>query len=234
MKTRLLIGILLILALLAAGCSAPTCYPPNKILDNKCCLDDDSNKVCDYEEGKMATQPEAPAEVPAEVAPEETPEPQITKVKLPEPAKIPTGLQLGKQEIKLGEPRKYLEINQLSSFKTSNDRGLMDYMVYTVRNIDQKDLTLVVELMFEGARVEEYTARVKKEYFLPVLKAGEKLVMNQSLGIRFSEVDEAKDMTLTVYERYSAPKTDLEVLKKTIVPSDYFVDDEVHTYGLPE
>jgi hypothetical protein len=234
MKAKLLIGILLVISLmLLAGCSAPTCYPPNKILDNKCCIDDDDNTVCDYEEGNKAKQPETPVEeTPAETAPaEETPEPQIQKVKIPEPAQIPTGLQLGKQQIKMGESRKYIEINQMSTTRTSRDKGIMNFIVFTVRNTGETKLNPVVELLFEGARVEEYTARVRKEYVLQALNPGEKLVINQSMGIRFANINLTKEITMAVYERYSAPRKDLEVLKKTFIPTDYMASMEIFTFG---
>jgi hypothetical protein len=237
MKGTLLCGVILsLLILLLAGCSAPTCYPPNKILGNKCCLDEDSNSVCDYEEqGPAAPAEEAPEET--ETAPaEETPEPQIQQVVTPKPAPEPvaTEEEYGKMPIGLGEPKKYLTIDDMSTFKISRDKALMDYMVFTVRNIGEAPLNPVVELLVEGARVEEYTARVKKEYFLETLKPGEKLVVYQSLGIKLGDINKTKEMTMTVYERYSAPRKELETLKKQFEVTDYLVDDEIHTYGLPE
>jgi hypothetical protein len=122
----------------------------------------------------------------------------------------------------------------MSAFRTSRDKGLMDWMVFTVRNIGETNLNPVVELLFEGARVEEYTARVKKEYILQPLKPGEKIVINQSMGIRFAEINKTKEMTLSVYERFSAPREDIEVLEKAFVPTDYMESMEVYTYGPPE
>ncbi|MBU2560697.1 MAG: hypothetical protein KKD17_00205 [Nanoarchaeota archaeon] len=233
---KYVIGIIAaILILMIAGCSAPTCYPPNKILGNKCCLDEDSNDVCDYEEQKPAVQEEEQVAEPEQAEMTEE-EPQIQQVEVPkvvEPA-MPRTLELGKQQIRLGEPRKYLEINKMSAHRTSTDKGLMDYAVITVRNIGQKELDSVVELFFEGARVEEHSTRVKKEYTIPTLKPGEKYVMNQSLGIRFAEINKTKKMTLTAYDKYSAPRKDLETLKKEFVPQDLFESMEIFTYGLPD
>lgn len=239
MKGTLFCGVMIsLLILLIAGCTAPTCYPPNKILGNKCCLDEDSNDICDYEESKPAAPAEEPAAEEIETAPaEETPEPQIQQVVTPKPAAAEPAtpeVQYGKMAIGIGEPKKYLVIDDMSTFKISRDKALMDYMVFTVRNIGEVPLNPVVEILVEGARVEEYTARVKKEYFLPVLKPGEKYVMYQSLGIKLGDLDKAKQITMTVYERYTAPRKDLETLKKQFDPKDYLVDDEVHTYGLPE
>jgi len=243
MKEKILIFAIVALSMvLLAGCAAPTCYPPNKILGNKCCIDDDDNDVCDYEEGAVADktvvedteaddgegddayEPSAPVKE----------EPQIQKIKAPEPAPIKTSIELGKQEIKLGEPRKYLEINQLSAYRTSRDKGMMDYLVLTVRNIGDSTLNAEVELLFEGARIEEHATRVKKEYTIPALKPGEKYVMNTSLGIRFGEIEKEKKMTLSVYEKYTAPKKDLQVLVKDFIPTDYMESMEIYTYGLPD
>jgi hypothetical protein len=237
MKGKIMCGVMLsLLILLLAGCSAPTCYPPNKILGNKCCLDEDSNDVCDYEESKPVVQKEEPAEE-VEAEPEAEPEPQIQRVITPRPAvEEPAAPEekYGKMPIGLGEPKKYLTIDDMSTYKISRDKALMDYMVFTVRNIGQVPLNPVVEIVVEGARVEEYTARVKKEYFLPILKPGEKNVMYQSLGIKLGDLNKTKQITMTVYERYSAPRKDLDTLKKQFDPKDYLVDEEIHTYGLPE
>ncbi|MBN1543948.1 hypothetical protein JW898_00635 [Candidatus Woesearchaeota archaeon] len=238
---KYVIGIIAaILILMVAGCTAPTCYPPNKILGNKCCLDEDNNDVCDYEEQMPAVHEEESAtEEPepeeAEMT-EEQEEPQIQQVKMPEAVEpaMPRTLELGKQQIRLGEPRKYLEINKLTAYRTSTDKGMMDDAVITVRNIGQKDLNAIVELFFEGARIEEYEAKVKKEYTIPTLKPGEKYVMKQSLGIRFAEIAETKTMTLSVYEKYIAPRKDLETLEKRFVPKDLFESMEIYTYGLPD
>jgi hypothetical protein len=244
MKKMILIAILTVLALLVAGCTAPTCYPPNKIIDNKCCVDDDDNSVCDYEEQtakKDVTQTTTTVDEEDEeddtvvmAADEEDDEPQIQKVTAPKPAPIKTGLQLGVQDMRLGEKRQYLEINQLSAYRTSRDKGLMDFMVLTVRNIGNKKLNAEVELYFEGARVEEHTARIKKTYTIPELEPNEKYVMNKSLGIRFDKIDQTKKMTLSVYEKFVAPKDELDVLKKEFVPTDYMESMEIFTYGLPE
>jgi hypothetical protein len=239
MNGKLMCGVIIsLLILLIAGCSAPTCYPPNKILGNKCCLDEDSSGVCDYEEPKKAVQKEEPAEEEElEAAPEE-PEPQIQRIVTAAPAEEEEPAEprpeYGKMPIGPGEPKKYLTIDEMSTFKISRDKAYMDYMVFTVRNIGETNLNPVVELLVEGARVEEYTARVKKEYFLPVLKPGEKNVVFQSLGIKLGDINKTKQITMTIHERYTAPRQDIETLKKQFDPADYFVDDEIHTYGLPE
>lgn len=232
---KYVIGILAaILILMIAGCSAPTCYPPNKILGNNCCLDEDGNDVCDYEE-TAEEEPEVVEEAPEEVELEEE-EPQIQQVEMPktvEPA-VPRTLQVGKQDIKLGEPRKYLEINKMTAYRTSRDKGIMDYMIFTVRNIGQAPMSSEVELLFEGARVEDHSTKVKKAYTVPELKPGEKYVFNQSLGIRYAEIDKTKKMTMTLYPRFVAPRDAIDTLKKEFVPQDLFETMEIFTYGLPE
>ena len=79
-------------------------------------------------------------------------------------------------------------------------------MVYTVRNIGQADLNPIVELLLEGARLEGYQVRVLKEYTIPTLKPGEKIVLNQSLGIYFADINKTKLLTLAIYEKFKAGK----------------------------
>jgi hypothetical protein len=165
---------------------------------------------------------------------EEEEEPQIQEVEMPEPAPIQTGLVEGKQDMRLGESREYLQINKLSAFRTSVDKGLMDYMIFTVRNPGNKDLNGVVELFFEGARVNERETRVKKEYTIPTLEPGEKYVLKQSLGIRFAGINKTKTMTMSVYDKYIAPREDLGKVKKEFIPTDYMESMEIFYYGLPE
>ncbi|MFC1741313.1 hypothetical protein ACFL3V_02150 [Nanoarchaeota archaeon] len=243
MNGKILIGIFLtIIIMLLAGCKAPTCYPPNEIIDNKCCVDDDSNDVCDYEEGK-ATEKESDVTETVEEAEDQEEvveadldeeEPEIQEIDIPEPAPIRMGIQLGKQKMKLGEAREYLQLHEISAYRTSRDKGIMDYMVLTVRNPSGKKLNPLVELLFEGARLEEHSTRVKKEYEIPALEPGEKYVMNKSLGIRYASINKTKKMTLTVFEKFSAPRENLGTVKKEFVPTDYMDSLEIFTYGKPE
>ncbi len=232
--------IICILIMMVAGCEAPTCYPPNKIIGNKCCLDENHNEICDYEEETLAEEAEEEIEEQAEMVEdeledaEEREEPQIQQVEMPEPAPIPTGLVEGKQDMRPGESRDYLTLHKMSAFRTSRDKGMMDYMVITVRNPSQKKLNAIVELFFEGARLNEYETRVKKEYTIPELDPGEKYVLNQSLGIRFAKINESKSMTLKVYEKYVAPREDLGEVKRTFVPTDYMESMDIYYYGRPE
>ena len=249
MKGKIYVSALLVvLILFLAGCEAPTCYPPNKILDNKCCIDDDDNDICDYEaqlaaeaeEAEKETEEqeeealEAPEEAEMEKETEEQAETLETDEPEAEPEPIQTGLVLGKQKMKFGEKKEYLEIHKLSAYRISRDKGMMDYMIYTVRNIGDKKLNPVVELYFEGARVGEQEVRVRKEYVLEPLEPGEKHVIKKSLGIRFSGIDETKEIELSVYEQFIAPRDDLKVLRKEFVPTDLFESMEIYTYGLPE
>ena len=231
-----------VLILLLAGCTAPTCYPPNKIIGSKCCVDDNDNGVCDYDEEVVEEVPEDTEEVQDEpeeglesvtgqmVAVEE--EPPVQEEESPEPTG--SGLEPGKYKIQLGEHKQYLQLNEMDAYRTSRDRGMMDSMTFTVRNIGGKKLNPVVELLFEGARVEEHSARVKKEYFLETINPGEKLVVYQSLGIRFEGLEEPKTLRLTVYERYASPREDLQIIDKEIIPTDYMDNMKIYTYGRPE
>ena len=249
-----LIVLLIVLAILLTGCEAPVCYPPNKIIGNKCCIDDNDNGACDIEEAQEAPEeskeqavkekepvPEATEEdAPEKTEKEEAPKENIELEQETEPEA--TGLEPGKYKIKIGEPKKYLEINELTAYRTSRNKGMLDEMTFTVRNIGSKTLNPVVELLFDGSgmsyieeeRVPEYDLRVGKEYMLDPIEPGEKLIVKKSLGIRFQGIDNKKKLSLTVYERYSAPREDLEIIKKEFVPQDLFESMEIYTYGLPE
>ncbi|MBW2964732.1 hypothetical protein KY363_04695 [Candidatus Woesearchaeota archaeon] len=249
MKSTIFAGIaLIILTLILAGCAAPQCYPPNKIIDNKCCLDEDANAVCDYEEGKTSTQTkktETTEQTTVSAAPDTTEEttveteeeePQIQTIKAPTATYpvVKQGYTFGVQKIGPYEPQKMLEINDLSAFRTSRDKGTMDWMVFTVRNRDSTKANYIVELLFEGARIEGTEVSVKKEYTIPALALGEKYVVNQSLGIGLSKINSTKKMTLSVYEKYTAPRKNLDTITKNVVPVDYMDDLEIYTYGIPE
>jgi hypothetical protein len=239
MKNVLIIAIISTLLLVLAGCSAPTCYPPNKIMDNKCCLDQDNNDVCDFEEPAqpketvketpVETAPETPTETPKEVPAETTVVTPVTKPTVPA-----APLTLGKQKMNSLDPHQYLQINKLTAYRTSTDKGILDNMVYTVRNIGDADLNAIVELLFESGRIEGYSARVMKEYTIPTLKPGEKVVIDQSLGIYFADINKTKLLTMTIYEKYKAPRKDLELLKKEFVPRNMFETMEIFIHGKPD
>jgi hypothetical protein len=251
-----IIAMIAMLSLLLAGCEPPTCYPPNKIIGNKCCMDSDSNNICDYEENETATATtatesketeETETELTSEESAGETEtaeetaeaEPQIQKITV-KPTTTTTATiaktapTYGKMKIAPGEPHKFLQIEDMKAYRSSRDRGTLDYFVLTVRNAGIKDITPKVRLFFETARIENYEARVEKEYMIPTLKPGEKYVTKQLLGIKFSKINETKKMTLTMLDRYDATDTPIEVLKKEFVPTDYMDDLTIYTFGPPE
>ncbi len=231
MKTStIFIAILAIMILALAGCNKPTCYPPNKIIGNNCCIDDNDNNECDYHEEQEQKEEPVKEEPVVETQPIEKEEPKPVVTTETKPA-IQT---LGKSKIVLGEPKRYIEINKLSAFRTSRDKGVVDYMLFTVRNLGTKKLNPVVELLFEGARYEEHQVRIKKEYFLQPLEPGEKMVMNQSMGVYFEGINLTKKINLAVYERYAAPRDDLGTEEKAFIPMDYMDSLEIYTFGLPE
>lgn len=242
MDKKILIGIFAMLVLLLAGCKAPTCYPPNKIIGNNCCLDENSNGVCDYDE-EIAEQEEEVEEAEEEQEevvmqteeeePEEAEE-ELAEEKEPEYVALPTGLEPGTYEIRMGEPKEYLQINKMTAYRTSRDKGMMDDIIFTVRNIGNKKLNPVVELYFEGARIEGYETNAKKEYVLAPLEPGEKHIVKKSLGIMFSGINKTKEIELSVYEQFVAPRENLQVIRKEFVPQDLFESMEIFTYGLPE
>jgi hypothetical protein len=246
MNRKICVGIVLVISLLLlAGCKSPMCYPPNKIIDNKCCLDANDDDVCDYDEEIAEKEAEEAEEVEEEEEAgeiemeEQEPEEEIEaeeeeEEQEVEPALLPTGLEPGKYEIRLGEQKQYLQINKLTAYRTSRDKGIMDYMVFTVRNIGDKKLNPVVELFFEGARVDEHEARVKKEYVLEPLEPGEKLIVNKALGIRYEGINKTKKIKMYIYEQFVAPRENLATVTKEFVPQDLFESMEIYTYGLPD
>ena len=233
MKTRLIaIAILLIGLLAAAGCSAPQCYPPNKIIGNKCCLDADDNGICDMDE-EIQEEPETEE---AEEQTEEDPEPQIqpVAVKPAEEAEEQEPFQYGKvMTMHPGEMNQYLTIDDWSMYRSSTDKGELQWMIFTVRNTGSSKLTSKIELNFEGARIGDYEARVKKEYDIPTLNPGEKVTIKQSMGIRFAGIDNKKKLTMSIYDKYSAPRDDLQVLVKEFTPSKEMDSLEIYTLGPP-
>ncbi|MBW2967864.1 hypothetical protein KY362_05240 [Candidatus Woesearchaeota archaeon] len=251
MKLKIaLTALSLILIMMMAGCSAPMCYPPSKVIGNKCCVDENANNVCDYdEEPAPAEEPEEAelTEEPAQEAEEETPaeeEPKIQTVPKPAPAPAPEtdDPEFGKMKIKTGEPREYLTIDKITSFRTSRDKGMLDEIHYTVRNLGTGTITPTVEFFFdnegmdfsETERVYEYPLRVLKEYKLESLKPGEKHVIKQSLGIRFQGIEQPKQIEMSVYDRYSSPKKDLAKVERKIKPVDLFETMEIYTYSRPD
>jgi hypothetical protein len=225
------IVILAVIALLLAGCSAPQCYPPNKIVDNKCCVDDDSNSVCDMDEPQPAEE-EPQVEVQPEPVVEE--EPQIHKLETPKTETVEIGLQIGKQMMKQYEKRDYIELNDFTMYRSSTDKAIMDFMVYTVRNPGEVTINPVVEILFEKARLDEHQSTVKKEYVLDPLKPGEKIVINQSIGVVFAKINETKEIHMRVYERLSAPVEEFGTVDKTFVPFKKLTSMEIFIHGLTE
>lgn len=255
MIKKAILGIFFVLILfgLLVGCNAPVCYPPNTIIGNKCCLDDNKNSVCDYDEKEESAELEEDLsldnkEPETEEADEETPKnneenreesaQKTTIIKSSSPSKQDTS----KQKIGPGEPRQYLEINELKAYRSSTDKGVIDEMTYTVRNIGKIKITPTVDLMFdnhgidftEKERIREYELTVMKNYDLITLKPGEKLVIKQLLGIRFQGINETKTIQLSIYDRNSAPRKDLQVLSREILPTKYFSTMDIQFYGPEE
>ncbi|MFH1063878.1 MAG: hypothetical protein V1729_02240 [Candidatus Woesearchaeota archaeon] len=226
-----------ILVLLIAGCAAPTCYPPSKIIGKACCLDEDDNSVCDYEEQSAETEEtvEMQAAPEEELADEPAQEVKETEVAVEAPAED-TKLKyvFGKQDMILGEPRTYLEVNKMLAYRNSRDRGMFEYMIITIRNPGKTTITPTVEMIFENARIEEATSTALKEFKFDALKPGEKLVVKQNLGIKFDLINKSRSVTLSMYNRLSSPRVDLGKLEFNVVPTDYMESMEIFTYGLPE
>jgi hypothetical protein len=249
-KATLGLFFVLILFVLLVGCNAPVCYPPNTIIGNKCCLDDNKNSACDYDEKKESAEPEEDLSLDNEEDETEETAEETKETIREEPAKKTTIIKSGspakqdtlKQNIAPGEPRQYLEINELKAYRSSTDKGVIDEMTYTVRNIGKTKITPTVDLMFdnhgidftEKERIREYELTVMKNYDLVALEPGEKLVIKQLLGIRFQGINETKTLQLSIYDRNSAPRKDIQVLRREILPTKYFSTMDIQFYGPEE
>ena len=137
-------------------------------------------------------------------------------------------------DIAPGEPHKFIQISDMKAYRSSRDRGTLDYFILTVRNVGMKDITPKVKLFFETARLSNSDVRLEKEYMMPTLKPGEKYVTRQQLGITFSKINVTKTMTLTLLDRYDSTQTAVEILEKEFIPTDYMDDLTVYTFGPPE
>ena len=238
---KLAIIALLISVMLIAGCASQIkCSEPNTVIGNECCLDDNDNDQCDNSEEELEPEPAEQVEkkvVRAVPEPEPEPEPQIRQVYTePTPAiDLINPTEPGIYKMRQGESRKWVEINEIFAYRTSRDKGYMDYMIYTVRNHGTKKAKFKVNMMFEyGLNSMGADARVGKEYTIAQLEPGEKAIMKQSLGIYFKGIEELKTMEMNIYDPFVVPKEDLDTLTKTFTPTKYFPDMETHTYGYEE
>ncbi|MFC1723690.1 hypothetical protein ACFL0V_06115, partial [Nanoarchaeota archaeon] len=129
--------ILLLIAVLIAGCTPQiSCQDPATLIGNRCCLDSNSNKICDNDEDlpepEVVSEPEVEVEPELEVEPEVELEPEVVpEPKVEEP--IETGPKEGTFKIKLGEPKKFIEILDLETHRYSADKVMLDEIWYVVR-----------------------------------------------------------------------------------------------------
>ncbi|HII71178.1 TPA: hypothetical protein HA265_00295 [Candidatus Woesearchaeota archaeon] len=147
----------------------------------------------------------------------------------------PGSLEPGVYKMNPGETRDWLTINKLFGYRTSRDKGYMDYMIYTVRNHGATKKSYEVEFMFRDGLTKAGTeAMIGKKYTIQDLKPGEKIVMKQSLGIFFPKIEEIKTIELSVYDPRAVPREDFDTMKKSFTPTDIFPDMEIHSYGLED
>ncbi len=254
---KLLITTLLISTMLLVGCAQNiTCAEPNKIINKECCLDEDGDDVCDYDQVEIdsKTQNSEPtidrtynqAETDYRATPTPEPEPTIDRSYTTKPVQY-TGepsqaieeqedyspnYQEGISDIRLSEPKQWVQIHKLSSYRSSRDKGQMEWMYYTVRNLGTKPMKLGVDLMFQyGITPSGTQSPIGKEYTIEELEPGEKITINQSLGMYFEGVEETKTITLDVYNRFTYPKEDLQIIKKSFKPVDIMDTLEIMQYG---
>ena len=231
-----------LLSVLSVGCApAIRCEAPSKIIGNKCCLDEDDSGVCDSEEPEVTPEPEAtPENEPApEPELEAEPEPVIPQPPVVKPAPVPEpeapALKEGKFKIVKGEPKKYAEINDLVLHRYSYDKVELDFMWYTVRNVGEKALNPEVRIRAEGARTgdSEYSSSsVERTYNLDKLEPGEKQVIMLPMGIRYGQMNKTKTLTVSVFERFVAPKEVLGEYSLDFIPRDEL--DSMDIKWLPE
>ncbi|MFC1723689.1 hypothetical protein ACFL0V_06110 [Nanoarchaeota archaeon] len=229
---------LMISVLMLVGCAPQMkCSEPNTVINNECCLDADDNDICDSdEEPEPEPEPESEPEPQIDRSYNEKPEPepQIDKsyeAKV-EPAQLPNTYEPGISKIRVGEPKQWLQIHELSAFRTSRDKGYMDYMVYTVRNLGSKEKSYKVDMYFENGVTSSGAEKpVGKEYNIEKLEPGEKITVKQSLGIYFHGIEESKDLKLSISDPMVYPREDINSISKTFKPTSIFEDMEIYTYG---
>ena len=226
---------ILFVFMLLVGCSPSlVCESPSSVIDGRCCVDANANRVCDSDEPapnivetKEYVPVEPVVEEPVVVATKEPVTNQV--VKEPEPTVVER--KAGTFKILKGEPQKYVEINALELHRYSTDKIKLDYLWYTIRNIGEKTLNPEVRILAEGIRRsnQEGDGTTSREftYDLESLAPGEKQVVKLALDVRFGQINKSRDLTIEVYERYVAPK---EVKGKdvyTFVPFDELEDTDI-------
>ncbi len=229
---------ILLIFLLIAGCTPQlVCESPSSVIDDRCCLDENDNNVCDSDESELIQEPKIllePVEPElSEPVKEPVLEPQLkTPPTTTEVVKeVEPQLKAGTFNIAPGESRKYIELNDLEMHRYSTNKIMLDYLWYTVRNIGGKTLNPEVRIRAEGIRQtnqeSDGTSSREFTYILDSLDPGEKQVIKLALDIRFGQINKSRDFTLEVYERFVAPK---EVKDKDVynfVPYDELESTEI-------
>ena len=242
-RFSLLIAFLIIIISIAiSGCTTVVyCEPPNSVIGDTCCLDKNSNKVCDGLEKTTVTKP---VENKTSVETNKTTE-TVVKTETSKPAEKvvavttpvvetnkPIELKKGKYPIEEGELNKYLEIKDIDIRRYSRDKGIIDQMTFIVRNIGDKTFSPTVVFVFEtGITANSAEGPVEQKYDYYELKAGEKRVEIRPMGVRFRQINKTKTIKMYVYDRYVSPRADKEILTYSFNPWNEMDSTEINQWG---
>ncbi|MBI4150428.1 hypothetical protein HY488_03420 [Candidatus Woesearchaeota archaeon] len=106
--------------------------------------------------------------------------------------------------------------------RTSQDKGVVEEITFTVRNMGAKKLTPRVILWFHMQETEYESEEeiVEKVYDLPALEPGYKVTKTYPMDQLFHYLEKEKTFTLKVRDRYVSPPKDLYTTTKTFTPID--------------
>ncbi|NQU78687.1 hypothetical protein HQ545_02870 [Candidatus Woesearchaeota archaeon] len=243
--STIIISITVLALLMLAGCQQNLCYPPNEIIGNKCCVDEDGTGVCDFDEieseepdekddtGAQDTETQEQNEMGADANDDSELEidEKIEEVEIDDTQTIEN---VEEKEPEQPTPGTYLSIDDIVMYRISRDKGMVDVMTYTVNNLGSETIEPVVEFSFDKGRIGESDVKVEKEYLLSPLKPGEQRTITKSMGVKFSGINQTKDIKMSIYHKFSAPRKNLEVIEMKVIPIDYMESLEIFPYGLPE
>ncbi len=228
--------LLVVFTVFVAGCAPKMhCEAPAKVIGDSCCLDGNDNGVCDSYEPAPAKTPvvsdsaseQAVDQGSEDKVPEESLGSDVSQnsgadtasVKAPaedsltdKNADSESELKAGVFKIKFGEPKKYVDVLKLDAHRYSADKVMLDDIWYVVRNVGDKTLNPEVRIRAEGVRVNDYEDSYSSKEFtydLDPLEPGEKEIINLLTDLRYSQMNKTRTLTISVYERFVAPKEEL-------------------------
>lgn len=184
--------------------------------------------------------PEEPEPTPPEDIPRTTPPstaPSDVAVPL-EPVQAATGETIHKDplenpergiyKIQRAEPRRYLTVEHMDFRRLSTDKGLLNRLNFTLRNIGRDELKPIVTIEFEKGTVgKRKPAIVEQEIQLPTLPAGYKINKYVPTNIRFHDLDRLKRLSISVRGKYDSSRTDLATIHHEFYPMEVLRGEEI-------